>query len=145
MSVRRPLRCAGGLAILLWLAGAGSALAHHSFAMFDHTRTLTLRGEVTKFQWTNPHAILEIDVPGAGGRCHALHAGIDEHQHDAAPRLALELHQGRRQGESRDGAARQRRARRPPARGHAARRQNAGAGRAGGRHVQANAGRGVTP
>ncbi len=57
----------GGLAILALLAHAASALAHHSFAMFDHTRTVTLKGEVTKFQWTNPHAILEIDVPGSGG------------------------------------------------------------------------------
>jgi hypothetical protein len=35
--------------------------------MFDHSRTLTLKGAVTKFQWANPHAILELDVPGAGG------------------------------------------------------------------------------
>lgn len=49
------------------LAGATFALAHHSFAMFDHTRTMTLKGTVTKFQWTNPHAYLDIDVPESGG------------------------------------------------------------------------------
>jgi Family of unknown function (DUF6152) len=54
----------------LLLAGAGPAAAHHSFAMFDHTRTVTLKGEVTKFQWTNPHALLELDVPGPGGIKH---------------------------------------------------------------------------
>ena len=42
-------------------------LAHHSFAVYDHTRTLTLKGTVTKFQWTNPHAFLEIDVKQADG------------------------------------------------------------------------------
>ena len=42
-------------------------LAHHSFAVYDHTRTLTLKGTVTKFQWTNPHAYLEIDVKQADG------------------------------------------------------------------------------
>jgi len=42
-------------------------LAHHSFAVYDHTRTLTLRGTVTKFQWTNPHAYLELDVKQADG------------------------------------------------------------------------------
>jgi hypothetical protein len=42
-------------------------LAHHSFAMFDHTRTVTLRGGVTKFQWTNPHAYIELDVRDAKG------------------------------------------------------------------------------
>ena len=63
-------RSIGGLAALWLLATAGPALAHHSFAMFDHTRTVTLKGEVTKFQWTNPHALLEIDVPGPDGLRH---------------------------------------------------------------------------
>jgi Family of unknown function (DUF6152) len=53
---------AGRLLILILLAIAAPALAHHSFAVFDHTRTLTLRGTVTKFQWTNPHAFIELDV-----------------------------------------------------------------------------------
>ena len=53
----------GLLAILL----ASPLLAHHSFAMFDHTRTLNLKGSVTKFQWTNPHAYIELDVPDAKG------------------------------------------------------------------------------
>jgi len=52
---------------LLVLAAAWPAAAHHSFAMYDHTRTLTLKGEVTKFQWTNPHAYIEIDVPQPDG------------------------------------------------------------------------------
>ena len=56
-----------GLLSLLILATAGPALAHHSFAMFDHTRTLTIKGSVTKFQWTNPHAYIELDVPDADG------------------------------------------------------------------------------
>jgi hypothetical protein len=56
-----------GLLVLL----ASPLLAHHSFAMFDHTRTLNLKGSVTKFQWTNPHAYIELDVPDAkGGMTH---------------------------------------------------------------------------
>jgi hypothetical protein len=35
--------------------------------MFDHTRTLTLKGTVTHWRWANPHAILELDVPDAQG------------------------------------------------------------------------------
>ena len=46
---------------------ASPLLAHHSFAMFDHTRTLTLKGPVTRFQWTNPHAYIEMDVTDAAG------------------------------------------------------------------------------
>ena len=57
---RRIPRYALWLSLAL-LATAGSALAHHSFAMYDHTRTLTLKGAVTKFQWTNPHAYIEMD------------------------------------------------------------------------------------
>jgi hypothetical protein len=41
--------------------------AHHSFAVYDHSRTLTLKGEVSKFQWTNPHGYLEIDVKQKDG------------------------------------------------------------------------------
>lgn len=49
-------------------ATVSPVLAHHSFAMYDHTRTLTLKGEVTKFQWTNPHGYLEIDVKQKDGK-----------------------------------------------------------------------------
>ena len=38
------------------------ALAHHSFAMFDQRQIMTLEGTVHEFQWTNPHAFIELDV-----------------------------------------------------------------------------------
>jgi Family of unknown function (DUF6152) len=41
--------------------------AHHSFAVFDRTRTVVLTGTVKEFQWTNPHAWIQIDVPDAKG------------------------------------------------------------------------------
>jgi len=41
---------------------AAPALAHHSFAMFDQTKLMTLEGTVHEFQWTNPHAFIELDV-----------------------------------------------------------------------------------
>ena len=57
--------------ILLWVAllltAAMPALAHHSFAMFDQTKQVTLSGSVTQFEWTNPHAYIEIDVPDEKG------------------------------------------------------------------------------
>ena len=56
-----------GFAVLIALALASPVFAHHSFAMYDHTRTITIRGEVTKFQWTNPHAYLEVDVKQKDG------------------------------------------------------------------------------
>ena len=45
----------------------GAALAHHSHAMFDHSREVTLTGKVTNFAYTNPHAFLYIDVEGDDG------------------------------------------------------------------------------
>ena len=51
------------LAVLL----AISAQAHHSFTMFDTTKSVTLTGTVTSFEWTNPHSYIEIDVPDDGG------------------------------------------------------------------------------
>lgn len=66
MTIDRRISRATGFAIALLLA-AGPAVAHHSFAVFDHTRTTTIKGTVTKFQWTNPHGFLEVDVPEAGG------------------------------------------------------------------------------
>jgi len=35
--------------------------------MFDTSKTVTLNGTVTSFEWTNPHAYIEIDVPEARG------------------------------------------------------------------------------
>ena len=51
------------LAAAVLLLGLGvPAAAHHSFAIFDHTQTHTLKGTVVSFQWTNPHGYIELDV-----------------------------------------------------------------------------------
>jgi hypothetical protein len=54
------------LAALGALAVAAPAAAHHSFAMFDQQKIMTLDGTVHEFQWTNPHAFLEVDVAEGG-------------------------------------------------------------------------------
>ena len=41
---------------------APPATAHHSFTMFDNTRSVTLHGRVTEFLWQNPHSYLAIDA-----------------------------------------------------------------------------------
>ena len=57
-----------GLAALTALAVAAPAGAHHSFAMFDHVNRITLKGTVAKFEWTNPHVFIGLDIPdGKGG------------------------------------------------------------------------------
>lgn len=54
-------------AALLALGTGGSAVAHHSFAMFDQGKEVSLVGTVKEFQWTNPHAFIHIEVPPQGG------------------------------------------------------------------------------
>ena len=52
----------------LAIAMAAPAAAHHSFAMFDNTRSITLHGKASAYQWTNPHAYLQIQADdGKGG------------------------------------------------------------------------------
>ncbi len=46
---------------------AGSAFAHHSFAMFARSKETTLVGVVQDFQWTNPHSWIELDVTSENG------------------------------------------------------------------------------
>ena len=45
------------------LSAGAPAFAHHSYAMFDQTKTLTIEGTVKELQWTNPHIWVEVDVP----------------------------------------------------------------------------------
>ena len=52
-----------GVAAIGLVVGATSIVAHHSFAAeYDATRSIVLRGIVTRMEWTNPHAHCYIDV-----------------------------------------------------------------------------------
>jgi len=46
---------------------ASSALAHHSFAMFDQSKTVTIQGTVKDFRWTNPHVFIQVMVKNDQG------------------------------------------------------------------------------
>jgi hypothetical protein len=50
-----PIAAALTLAIA---AAPVPTFAHHSFAMFDPSKPMTLKGVVKEFQWTNPHVVL---------------------------------------------------------------------------------------
>jgi hypothetical protein len=55
------------LAIGLLLTAAGSALAHHSFAMFDALKSVTLQAVVKEVHWRNPHIWIDVvTVPEKG-------------------------------------------------------------------------------
>jgi hypothetical protein len=44
------------------VASTPIASAHHSFAMFDRSRTVTVQGSVKEWQFTNPHSWLQLMV-----------------------------------------------------------------------------------
>ncbi len=44
------------------LASASPSFAHHSFAAYDSTKTLTLTATVEAFEWANPHAVIRMLV-----------------------------------------------------------------------------------
>jgi hypothetical protein len=65
MRPKRSLLLAG----LVVLLAALPALAHHSFAAeYDGTKPIKLTGTVTKFELTNPHSWIYIDVKDADGK-----------------------------------------------------------------------------
>lgn len=63
--MRNALAVLMGAGILLLIAT--SAPAHHSGAMFEEEKTVTLEGVVKEFQYTNPHSWLIVDVPNDDG------------------------------------------------------------------------------
>jgi hypothetical protein len=53
--------------LALFALGASIAWAHHSFAMFDFSKRVTIHGTVKEFQWTNPHVVLWVNVAEQSG------------------------------------------------------------------------------
>jgi len=50
------------------IAGALPAAAHHSFAMFDKSKEKSVAGVVERLAWTNPHVMIDIEVPNKQSR-----------------------------------------------------------------------------
>ena len=63
----RELTRTGLMTGAMVFALSAPAPAHHSHAMFDATREVTIRGTVTSFVFTNPHAFLYVDVKEQSG------------------------------------------------------------------------------
>lgn len=51
-----------GLSLLSAAMFAVPALGHHSHAMFDDQKVMTLEGTVSEFEWTNPHSWLQVNI-----------------------------------------------------------------------------------
>jgi Family of unknown function (DUF6152) len=50
------------------MATVSPSLAHHSAAMFDEKKSITVEGVVKEFQFTNPHSWLLVDVTDKNGK-----------------------------------------------------------------------------
>lgn len=66
MRVSKKVLALAGVGAMVWAAMQASA--HHSFAVFDNLKSITLVGTVKEFQWGNPHCWLQLLVkdPGSG-------------------------------------------------------------------------------
>ena len=44
------------------------ALAHHGAAAYDTSKTVTIKGTVTRWNWSNPHCLLFVDATDDSGK-----------------------------------------------------------------------------
>jgi hypothetical protein len=61
LALRHMLLVTGAAVALL--GGAHATLAHHSYAMFDGSKTLIVKGTVARLEWANPHVFIWMHVP----------------------------------------------------------------------------------
>jgi Family of unknown function (DUF6152) len=60
--MRQFMKSAGTIAtVFLLAAGISSVAAHHSTTMFDHSKTVTIKGTVVELRWVNPHVTITIN------------------------------------------------------------------------------------
>ena len=88
---------------LIWSAFSAPVQAHHSFAMFDRSRTDSIAGTVKAFDMVNPHSWLQLLVPDAqgqerewsletGGSGQLTRAGWTSHSLSAGDKVTAVIH-----------------------------------------------------
>jgi hypothetical protein len=66
--MRNKLLIFSTTAIFLLLSLGGSTVAQHGFvSWFDMSHSVTVKGTVTSFEWTNPHTYVYLDVKNEKG------------------------------------------------------------------------------
>jgi hypothetical protein len=65
MKSRTIRQIVAGFALIAVSGAPIPAMAHHSFALFDATKSVRLQGTVAKFEWTNPHSWIFLNVPNS--------------------------------------------------------------------------------
>jgi Family of unknown function (DUF6152) len=60
--MRQLMKSAGAItAVCLLAAGISSVAAHHSTTMFDHSKTVTIKGTIVELRWVNPHVTVTVN------------------------------------------------------------------------------------
>ena len=67
MTVMTNLKLTGVLAAAMALGVSSPAWSHHSHAMFDHDKEVTITGTVAEWVFRNPHVFLYVDVKSDTG------------------------------------------------------------------------------
>ena len=55
------------LLLVIFVAGSTAVLAHHGNASYEN-KTVTIKGKVAQWLWTNPHSFLIVDVADESGK-----------------------------------------------------------------------------
>ena len=63
-------RLLSSIAAVGLFTAANPVFAHHSTAMYNMANPTTVTGVVKRFEWTNPHAYIELDVPDGAASKH---------------------------------------------------------------------------
>jgi hypothetical protein len=50
------------------------AVAHHARSGYDLSKSVTLKGTISRVEWSNPHALIYFDVTDSSGRVQNWHA-----------------------------------------------------------------------
>jgi hypothetical protein len=77
VSVGNRSRLRAILAALLLSTAAATLLAHHSVAEYDMQNLVTIKGIVTKVEWTNPHVFVYLNVKDEKGDVHEWSMEVD--------------------------------------------------------------------
>jgi hypothetical protein len=80
-----------GLSAALALVVSSQSFAHHSFAQYDTTKTLTMAATVKELEWVQPHSWLDVMVTDDKGVANqwSLELGIMAGRGDGWDRKAL--------------------------------------------------------
>jgi DNA/RNA endonuclease YhcR with UshA esterase domain len=75
-------RCAVSLFLLaFFVLGSSAAFAHHGTANYDTTKSVTVKGAVTNFQFINPHVIISLEVKDDKGVVQNWQGGLTSPNH----------------------------------------------------------------